>query len=94
MIGRTFSGGVVLAYLIFAWFGGGGEALFKMAIFLIFPLACIWFSEAIGDYTGSTGFGKPAITQTTPGCLVAAGGWFLLLLPVVAVCIAYLTGSL
>jgi len=72
--------------------GGGGEALFKVAIFLVFPLACIWFSEAIGDYTGPTGLGRPAITQTTPGCIVATGGWFLLFLPIIAMMIVLAAG--
>ncbi len=90
MIGKTLSGAIALSYLLVASFAGGGEAAFKMAVFLIFPLACIWFSEAMGDYVGPT-FGRPGITQTTPGCIVAVGGWLLLFLPVIVAIVAHLS---
>jgi hypothetical protein len=50
------------------------------AIFVIFPLACIWFAVEMGSYIGPTSSG--AITSSTPGWLVCIGGWLLLLLPV------------
>ena len=34
----------------------------------------------MGGYTG-VGMGRGAITSTTPGCLIAFGGWLILLLP-------------
>lgn len=46
---------------------------------LTFPLACIWFGDEMGEYGGS--FFRP-ITKASPGGLVRAGGWLLLLLPV------------
>ena len=56
----------------------------EMALFLIFPLACIFFSDAMGSYTGMSGLGaRPWITKTTPGCFVAFAGWLLLLFPLV-----------
>jgi len=42
----------------------------------IFPLACIWFSDAMGNYTDS--FRSPAINKTTPGPIVALAGWIFL----------------
>ena len=47
---------------------------------LLFPLACIWFGDEMGDYVGT--LPGPAINRRTPGGLVKAGGWVLLLLPV------------
>lgn len=88
MVSRTISGAIALAYLVAAYFGGGGEGMFRVAIFLVMPLACIWYSEPMGDYVGA--FGRHPITETTPGCFVAAGGWFLLFLPVIAMIIMYL----
>ncbi len=44
---------------------------------IIFPLALIWFSEPLGQYTGYAGRGGD-ISTPTPGILVAAVGWVLL----------------
>ena len=49
------------------------------SIGLTFPLACIWFGDEMGEYTGS--FFHP-ITKVSPGIFVRLGGWILLLLPV------------
>ena len=51
------------------------------AVALCFPLACIWFGDELGDYVGS--LPGPAITKRSPGWLVNAGGWLLLVLPVI-----------
>ena len=48
---------------------------------LLFPLACIWFGDELGDYVGT--LPGPAITHTTPGWMVKLGGWVLLLLPAI-----------
>ena len=81
---------VALGYLIAAYFGGGWELVWRAAIFLILPLACIWFGDEMGSYTG-IGTGRGAITSTTPGWLVALGGWLLLLMPVIAATIGMLS---
>jgi hypothetical protein len=50
---------------------------------VIFPLASIWFSEAMGRYTGpSTGI---AITAPSPGLIVRILGWVVLFLPLIPV---------
>lgn len=82
MKSRLISGIIGLVYLVGAYLAFDGETAFKVGIFLILPLACIWFSDAMGGYTG-VGMGRGAITSTTPGCLVAFGGWLLLFLPVI-----------
>lgn len=60
---------------------GGSDWTWRLAIFLILPLACIWFSDAMGGYTG--GLGRGAITSRTPGWFVAFGGWMMLLMLVI-----------
>jgi len=52
-------------------------------LLVIFPLACIWFSEAMGGYTWpTTGI---AITAPSPGLIVRILGWVVLLLPLIFV---------
>lgn len=46
---------------------------------LVFPLLCIWFGDEMGEYVGK--LPGPAINKTSPGGLVRAGGWVLLLMP-------------
>lgn len=79
LISKLLSLFVAGGYQIAALNTGGDEALLRTALFLIVPLSCIWFSEALGAFTGVTSRG--AINRTTPGCFVALGGWLLLLLP-------------
>ena len=63
----------------------GLKAAFGMALIfaagLVFPLLCIWFGDEMGEYVGQ--LPGPGINKTTPGGLVRAGGWVLLLMPVV-----------
>jgi hypothetical protein len=83
MKSRIISGAISLVYLFTAYFVGGPVLVGRTVMFLILPLACIWFSEAMGGYTGS-GFFRGAITKTSPGAFVAFGGWLVLSLPVIA----------
>ena len=82
MKSRILSGIIAAAYLVGVYLSADGATTFKVGLFLILPLACIWFSEAMGGYTG-IGMGKAAITRATPGCFVAFGGWLLLFLPAI-----------
>ncbi len=92
MKSRILSGIIAVAYLVGAYFAADAETMWKVGLFLILPLACIWFSDAMGGYTG-VGMGRGAITSTTPGCLVAFGGWLLLLLPVIIATVMALSGN-
>ncbi len=76
---RVLSGMLAVFYLVVAAFGGGAEVAFKVGVFVVLPLACIWFSEAMGGYVGPVWRGK--ITSPTPAIFVCIGGWLLLLLP-------------
>lgn len=82
MKSRIISGVLAAAYVILAYnVTGDAYDTVKFAFCLLLPLACIWYSDALGEFTG--GFGGRAITATTPGCFVAFIGWLLLLLPLV-----------
>ncbi len=81
MISRIASAVIGIVYLIIAWYAGGPGLAIRVSGYLIFCLGCIWFSEEVGNYTGRSLLGNSAITQSSPGCMVAAGGWMLLLLP-------------
>jgi hypothetical protein len=61
----------------------GVESAWKVGIYVILPLARIWFGDEMGGYIGPTSSGY--ITNTTPGVFVCIGGWLLLLLPVLVV---------
>ena len=92
MTSRIISGIIAVGYLVAAYLAEGGAGTLRLAGYLILPLACIWFSEAMGDYVGASSGTGPIITRTTPGCFVAFGGWMLLLLPVIIGLIVYLSG--
>lgn len=80
---RLLSGMVALLYLGGSIVAGDPETIWKVAMFLILPLACIWFSDAMGGYKGFNFATRPAITRRTPGIFVAFGGWLVLLCPLV-----------
>ncbi len=82
MKSRIISGVIATAYFAAACLTADGETAFLVGLYLILPLACIWFSRAMGGYTGF-GMGRGAITTVTPGILIAVAGWLLLLLPAV-----------
>ena len=80
---RALSGLLAAVYIIGAFVGQGAEVGCKVILLVIFPLACIWFSEAMGGYTGpTTGI---AITAPSPGLIVRILGWVVLLLPLIFV---------
>lgn len=80
---RALSGLLAAVYIIGAFVAQGAEAGCKVVLLVIFPLACIWFSEAMGGYTGpTTGI---AITAPSPGLIVRILGWVVLLLPLIFV---------
>ena len=76
-LSRSLSLAVALGYTVIGFHVNGIEGAMVFALVLLPPLACIWFSDDMGRYMGSN-FGDPAINRTTPGCVVAFGGWLLL----------------
>jgi hypothetical protein len=88
---RLFSGLAAVFYVVAAIVGIGGEAALKVAMFVILPLACIWFPDEMGGYVGLAGYS--GITATSPGIIVCILGWVLLLLPLIVCLVYFLAGS-
>lgn len=91
---KVISLGIAVFYMIFAWFFMCEDALdfLEVAGFLILPLACIWFSEAVGSYRGPT-FGAGIIWRKSHPSLIRFMGWALLLFPLVLVIFMTLRGN-
>jgi putative effector of murein hydrolase LrgA (UPF0299 family) len=88
---RILSALVAVIYIVGAFVTGGGEASCMVLLFVILPLACIWFSDAMGGYTGLTT--NMPITAPSPGLIVCILGWLLLLLPLIMGIINYAAAS-
>jgi hypothetical protein len=84
---RVISGLIAVIYLALAYAHGGMEPVFKLGLFLILPLFCIWFSDAMGGYTGLTSY--MISVSSSPGALVRILGWLLLFLPLIMGIIIY-----
>lgn len=82
LISKSLSVVIALSYLVAAASEFGAKIAICVAIYLVIPLLCIWFSEEMGQYTGA--LRGQMLTAKSPGCLVAFAGWLLLLLPVIA----------
>lgn len=80
MIGKVLSAIIAIVYLGVACASEGAEAVIVCIVYLALPLACIWFSEEMGEFTGIAR--GHLVTSTSSGCAVAGMGWVLLLLPV------------
>ncbi len=79
---NVIAGLIAATYIGLALVTADAKTAFQLALFLMLPLGCIWFSDAMGGYTGM-GMGRGAITSPTPGCLIAFVGWLLLFLPII-----------
>ena len=80
-ISRLLSLILCVLYLIFAAIGGGFKGFLYTTAFLLLPMACVWFPDEMGQYTG-TSMGKGYINTTTPSCFVTFIGWIFLLFPI------------
>ena len=89
---KILSALVAITYIVIAVVHGGAKTAIEFAIFLILPLGCICFSDAMGGYVGLglMEFGAP-ITNRSPGILVYIMGWVVLLLPIIAGIIFYVS---
>ena len=77
---RVLSAVFAIVILVVALYAGIGiPGILQLVVFLLIPIACIWFSDAMGNLTGiRMGLVRPAITSSTPGIAVALGGWILM----------------
>lgn len=77
--GRVISLIIAIGCLILAFFFVEPFGWLKILGFLILPLACIWFGDELGGYTGTI---KLIPVSQSPGGLVKFLGWVLLLSPI------------
>jgi hypothetical protein len=89
-MGKLLSLVLSAAYLVAGLASEDTEVVLPVLGFVLFSLACIWFGDEIGGYTGWIGL-RP-ITARTPGGMIRFAGWLLLLLPAVAFGIQHLRG--
>jgi hypothetical protein len=80
-LNRIISLLIALIYVICAYLSEGGQTALITAGVMVFVLVLIWFSDALGGFTGYIGWDSPPIPQQTPGSIVRIMGWFFLLLP-------------
>ena len=78
---KTLSGLLAAFYVVVGFLAAGAQGAFQALLFVILPLACIWFAETMGRYTGPTA--HMSITQPSPPLFVCIAAWLLLLLPLV-----------
>ena len=79
---RALSLFIALAYVAIGVQADGFSVGIRLAIFCVLPCACIWFPEAMGDYTGDV---LTNITRTSPASFVFVLGWIVLLIPFIGV---------
>jgi len=89
-VSRLLSTIVLLFYLVTAYTSGGVDLSLRVLLLSIVPIACIWFPEPLGDYTGL--FLGDSITNTSPAGLVWFLGWLVLLLPMLLAVLLWLQG--
>jgi hypothetical protein len=76
-INRGLSLLIFLLYISAGYFSGGPATALNVFIGLLFPMACIWFAEPLGDYTGI--IRGQLMTSSSPAVLVCTAGWFILI---------------
>jgi len=73
-----------LAYLVGSLVWGGSHDWLLLLAYLIMPMACIWFSEELGGFTGIGPHGI-YISSPTPGIFILIIGWVLLFMPIIVI---------
>ena len=68
----------MIIYILVCRSRGGGELAAHCAIDIALPVACIWFGDELGAFTGAIAIGQ-SVAFPTPGIMVRIGGWVLLL---------------
>jgi hypothetical protein len=86
---RWISSLIAAGYIIGAS-ASGVESALTTILFCVIPLACIWFPDALADYTGM--FILDSITRESPPFLVWFLGWLVLLMPALVAGIVLLEG--
>lgn len=74
-LGRWVSLSVAASYLGFAIYTRGVEGGLRTAVFLMLPMASLWFSEGMAGYVGGR------LTRASAAPVVRITGWVLLFVP-------------
>lgn len=77
---------LVLAYVTGTGVMAGTASALKVFAAMLLPLACVWFPDVMGDYTGGR------VNRRSPASFVWFFGWILLLLPMIVGTILWLQG--
>ena len=87
LLHRALSLFVAAGYTAAAMHYGLGTAILKLTVPMLLALACIWFPDELGDFTGVVHY--RAITAPSPAGLLRVIGWLVLLIaPLVAILLA------
>jgi len=78
---------IALAYVTVGVTTDGFQTGMRLALFCLLPCACIWFPEAMGDYTGGV---LTRITESSPPSFVFVLGWIVLLIPFIGLAFIWL----
>ncbi len=89
-MGKFLSSIVTIVYLVAAYRVLGAPGVLLCVGFLSLPLACIWFSEEMGSFTGIARM--QYIDTESPRRLVALCGWLLLFLYMIIGIVLYFKG--
>jgi hypothetical protein len=76
---RALSALLAVFFIVFGYLDAGAKDAWEAGLFVILPLACIWFCDAMGGYIGPVWRGN--ITAASPGVVICILGWILLLMP-------------
>lgn len=73
----------------------GGEIFLRTLMYLIWPIAFIFFGEELGSLTGirfRLTLAAPVVTKPTPGIIVVFIGWVMLLIPLAIAMYKFIAG--
>jgi len=80
---------LAIAYIVGGISVDGLVGGFRVFVFCLVPLACIWFPEVMGDYAGSIVASR--INAPSHPAFVRALGWVVLLLPLIVLALLWTT---
>jgi len=81
IVSRGVSGAIAAAYVLWALFAVGVDGAFAVLLLLLIPLALVWFGD---DLVFPENWSAYMPTGRTPGYLLRAIGWAMLIVPAVA----------
>ena len=84
---RLLSLAIALVYVLCTLIWADGETAAMLGLYYIIPLACIWFSDAMGSAPRLT---SVYLDRESSPAIVQVMGWVLLVLPILLPAISYL----